>query len=520
MSAVSKSTLQANDLLALNAKAAERIYTLARRTPLDPAPRLSAELHNRIFIKREDLQSIFSFKLRGAYNKLQHLLETQPPKGVLCASAGNHAQGVSLAARELNLPAVIVMPDTTPAIKIDAVKALGAEVVIHGASFDDASAHARELADTRGLTFVHPFDDAHVIAGQSTVATEVLDELATSGRTADIVFVPVGGGGLAAGMAAVIKARSPKTKVIGVEPMDAASMTAALEAGAPPTLERVGTFADGVAVRRVGDLTFALCQAHLDGMVQVSTDEMCAAIKDLFLETRVLAEPAGAISLAGLKRYIADNTIKNKTLIAINSGANMNFDRLLHVTERANIGAQTEALLAVEIPETPGSFLTFCEAIGDRDVTEFNYRFDNQKRAHIFVGLRLTGGNAEKQRITKQLSDANYTVIDLTDNQVAKLHLRHLVGGSAPGLTNERLFRFEFPERRGALRDFLQAVGTQWNISLFHYRNHGSDFGRVLCGIQVSENDLDEFNSHLDKLGYAFWDESDNPVYQLFLASQ
>ena len=411
------------------------------------------------------------------------------------------------------------MPVTTPSIKIDAVKALGGEVVIEGASFDDASAHAQKLATNRGFAFIHPFDDPDVIAGQSTVAIEVLDQLARINQVPDLVFVPVGGGGLAAGMSAIIKQLSPHTRVIGVEPVDAASMTAALKQGKPPTLERVGTFADGVAVRRVGDLTFALCQEHLDDMVQVTTDEMCAAIKDLFMETRVLAEPAGAISLAGMRRYATEHDIRNQTLVAINSGANMNFDRLLHVTERANIGAHREALLAIEIPEVPGSFLAFCNAVGERDVTEFNYRYDNRRRAHIFVGLRLTEGDIEKEHIIADLERSTYPVIDLTDNHVAKLHLRHLVGGSAPGLANERLYRFEFPERPGALLDFLHAVGVTWNISLFHYRNHGSDFGRVLCGIQVPDEQLDEFKSHVDDLGYTYWDESDNPVYHLFLAS-
>lgn len=507
------------DLLALNQAAASRIYSLARKTPLDHARRLTQQTGNNVYIKREDLQSIFSFKLRGAYNKLKALCDTNKPAGVVCASAGNHAQGVSLAAQSLNLPALIVMPVTTPSIKIDAVRSLGGEVVIEGASFDDASAFAQQLAVDKGYAFIHPFDDSHVIAGQSTVASEILEQLEKIEISPDLVFVPVGGGGLAAGMSAVIKAHSPNTRVIGVEPEDAASMTAALAASKPPTLERVGTFADGVAVRRVGDLTFDLCRQHLDGMVQVTTDEMCAAIKDLFLETRVLAEPAGAISLAGMRRFLADHPAKGQNIVVINSGANMNFDRLLHVTERANIGAQREALLAIEIPETPGSFLAFCEAIGQRDVTEFNYRFDNQRRAHIFVGLRLTQGDAEKETIVSALNHAGYPVIDLTDNNVAKLHLRHLVGGSAPGLEHERLYRFEFPERPGALRDFLHAVGVTWNISLFHYRNHGSDFGRVLCGIQVPDSDLDTFRSHLTDLGYAHWDESDNPVYRLFLAS-
>ncbi|NNF16277.1 MAG: threonine ammonia-lyase, biosynthetic [Gammaproteobacteria bacterium] len=491
-----------------------RVYELAQRTPLEHARILSAQLHNDIYLKREDLQSIFSFKIRGAYNKIAHLVATENPAGVVCASAGNHAQGVSLAAKKLDIHAIIVMPITTPAIKIEAVRALDGEVIIHGDTFDDASDFAKELAQQKHYAFIHPFDDPLVIAGQGTVAREILAQSATP---VDIIFVPVGGGGLAAGMAACIKHHSPTTRVIGVEPEDAASMSLALQTGAPATLDRVGAFADGVAVKRVGDHTFALCQQYLDDVICVSTDEMCAAIKDVFLETRVIAEPAGAISIAGLRKYVEEHKLTDQHLVAINSGANMNFDRLLHVTERANIGAHEEALLAVEIPEQTGSFLAFCKAIGRRPVTEFNYRYDHTKNAHIFVGIKISHGTRETLEIIETLRAASYKVVDLTHNTVAKLHLRHLAGGSVAGLENERLYRFQFPERPGALLDFLAAVGITWNISLFHYRNHGSDFGRVLCGIQVPDAEFTEFQSHIDELGYAWWDESDNPVYRLFL---
>lgn len=503
-------------LTANDPASSHRVYDVAKRTPLDHAPRLSLALGNSVYIKREDLQPIFSFKLRGAYNKIAQIVETQQPDGVICASAGNHAQGVALAATRLGIKATIVMPITTPPIKIDAVVAHGGAVIIHGDTFDDASAHAQALAKTKQLAFIHPFDDELVIAGQGTVGSEILDQAASP---LDIVFVPVGGGGLIAGVAEAVKLRSPGTKIVGVEPQDAASLSAALDAGTPVTLPRVGAFADGVAVKRVGDVTFAKCQEYVDDVITVNTDEMCAAIKDLFLETRVLAEPAGAISLAGMRKYVEQHELENKNLVVINSGANMNFDRLSHIVERADIGAHREALFAIDIPEQPGSFLNFCQALGQRDVTEFNYRFNHQRNAHIFVGVRLQNGEKEKAALIEQLDKQHYPVIDLTDNYVAKLHLRHLVGGSTEGLHDERLLRFEFPERPGALMDFLSAVGIRWNISLFHYRNHGSDFGRVLCGIQVPDDEFDTFMEHIQQLNYPYWDESDNPAYRLFLAS-
>lgn len=491
-----------------------RVYDVAHETPLELVPELSRRLNNIVFLKREDMQPIFSFKLRGAYNKLSRMPAAQLKRGVICASAGNHAQGVALAAQRLGSRAVIVMPRTTPSIKIEAVSALGGEVVIYGEAYDDAYDHARKLAAAQGLEFVHPFDDADVIAGQGTIGMEIVRQ--HSGHI-DAVFVPVGGGGLAAGIAVYIKYLFPETKIIGVEPEDSPTMKAALDAGAPVRLRHVGIFADGVAVRRVGDETFRLCRQFLDDVVLVNTDEICAAIKDIFADTRSIAEPAGAIALAGLKKYVEQGAPTNLTLIAIHSGANMNFDRLGHVAERANIGEHTEALFAVEIPEHPGSFLRFCEAVGKRIVTEFSYRYSDTSRAHIFVGLRLTHGEREKEEILASLLSQGYRTMDLSENEMAKLHIRHMVGGSGSVIEHEHLFRFEFPERLGALMDFLRAIGTQWNISLFHYRNHGSDYGRVLAGIQLPPQDLDKFRAHVDELGYAYFEESDNPAYGMFL---
>lgn len=490
------------------------VYDVAAETPLEAAPLLSKRFDNNILLKREDLQSIFSFKLRGAYNKLSRLPKEALLKGVVCASAGNHAQGVALAASRLGGRAVIVMPRTTPSIKIDAVVALGGEVVIEGEGYDDAGAYAKQLAAERGMEFVHPFDDPYVIAGQGTIGMEIVRQ--HSGHI-DAIFIPVGGGGLAAGVAVYIKYLFPETRIIGVEPEDSPSMSAALQAGKPVTLTQVGIFADGVAVRRVGDETFRLCQQFVDEMVLVNTDEMCAAIKDIFNETRTVSEAAGAIGVAGMKKYLEQNPQQGKTLIAINSGANMNFDRLLHIAERANIGEHTEALLAVEIPERPGSYLSFIDAIGKRAVTEFNYRYGNDATARLFVGLGLSRGEDEKHEILNTLREAGYPTIDLSDNELAKLHIRHMVGGYGPAIVDERLFRFEFPERHGALADFLRAVGSRWNITLFHYRNHGSDFGRVLCGVQVPAADDAEFVQHLCDLGYSYTEESSNPAYRMFL---
>ena len=492
-----------------------RVYDVASATPLELASNLSERLGNRILLKREDLQPVFSFKLRGAYNKLTTLPEQTLQAGIICSSAGNHAQGVALAAKRKEIRAVIVMPVTTPSIKVEAVKSLGGEVILHGDTYDDAYAHARQLEKEQQLTFIHPFDDPDVIAGQGTIGMEILEQTNTR---ISAVFVPVGGGGLISGIAAYIKAVDPGIQVIGVEPDDSAAMRESLAAGKPVVLDHVGIFADGVAVRRVGDETFRLCRELVDDMVTVDTDQICAGIRDIYEDTRSIVEPAGALAVAGVKKYLADSGIQNETFVAINSGANVNFDRLRHIAERAAVGEQREILLAVEIPEQKGSFRNFCEAIGRRSITEFNYRYSNSSKAHIFVGVELHHGYAERQQLIDKLSSLGYPLEDLSDNEVAKLHIRHMVGGPATGIENERLFRFEFPERPGALLDFLQAVGTDWNISLFHYRNHGSDYGRILAGIQVPPQEADELESHLSKLGYAHWEESDNPAYAMFLA--
>lgn len=494
---------------------AARVYDVASATPLELASKLSERLGNRILLKREDLQPVFSFKLRGAYNKLTTLPEQTLQAGIICSSAGNHAQGVALAAKRKEIRAVIVMPVTTPSIKVEAVKSLGGEVILHGDTYDDAYAHARQLEKEQQLTFIHPFDDPDVIAGQGTIGMEILEQTNTR---ISAVFVPVGGGGLISGIAAYIKAVDPGIQVIGVEPDDSAAMRESLAAGKPVVLDHVGIFADGVAVRRVGDETFRLCRELVDDIVTVDTDQICAGIRDIFEDTRSIVEPAGALAVAGAKKYLADSGIQNETFVAINSGANVNFDRLRHIAERAAVGEQREMLLAVEIPEQKGSFRNFCEAIGRRSITEFNYRYSNSSKAHIFVGVELHHGYAERQELIDKLSSLGYPLEDLSNNEVAKLHIRHMVGGPATGIENERLFRFEFPERPGALLDFLQAVGTDWNISLFHYRNHGSDYGRILAGIQIPPQDVDELESHLSKLGYAHWEESDNPAYAMFLA--
>ncbi|RMF98232.1 MAG: threonine ammonia-lyase, biosynthetic [Gammaproteobacteria bacterium] len=493
-----------------------RVYEVAVETPLEPAPRLSARVGNRVLFKREDLQPVFSFKIRGAYNKLRQLSEAELRRGVICSSAGNHAQGVALAARELGARAVVVMPVTTPRIKVGAVADFGAEVVLHGHGYDDAQAHALGLAQAQGLVFIHPFDDPEVIAGQGTIGMEIHRQ---HRGPPDAIFVPIGGGGLIAGIASYIKALFPETRIIGVEPEDAPSMHAALQAGEPVTLGHVGIFADGVAVRRVGDETFRLCQALVDEIVLVSTDETCAAIQDIFEDTRTVVEPAGALAVAGLKKWVAASGWRDRSFVTLNCGANVNFDRLRHIAERAALGEQREALLAVEIPERQGSFLAFCEQLGERNITEFNYRYANSERAHIFVGVELSDGATERGRVIEALESVDYPVVDLSDNELAKLHIRHLVGGLAPGLRDERLYRFEFPERPGALLKFLQAIGSRWNISLFHYRNHGSDYGRVLAGIQVPDAEVPEFRRHLAELAYPCWDESDNPAYRMFLAA-
>jgi len=494
-----------------------RVYDVAIESPLERAPRLSRRLGNEVFFKREDLQPVFSFKLRGAYNKIAHLSETVARRGVICASAGNHAQGVALAASRRGIRAVIVMPVTTPSIKVQSVIDRGAEVVLEGDDFDHAYEHAVQLAREHHYTFIHPFDDPDVIAGQGTIGMEILRQRA--GEEIDAIFVPIGGGGLVGGIAAYVKSLFPQIRIIGVEPEDAAGMYASLQAGKRVPLERVGIFADGVAVRRVGEETFRLCRQYVDEIVLVSTDETCAAIQDIFEDNRTIAEPAGALAVAGIKRFVAREECRERTFIAINCGANINFDRLRHVAERADLGAQREALLAVEIPEQKGSFLRFCEVIGRRGVTEFNYRYNDRGGAQIFVGLALAEGRREKEAVVRTIAQAGYRVVDMSDNEMAKLHVRYMVGGHAGGLQHERLFRFEFPERPGALLRFLEAVGTNWNISLFHYRNHGSDYGRVLAGVQVPPQDSVDFELHLRELRYAYIEETTNPAYRMFLGA-
>src|ERR1700741_547160 len=493
-----------------------RVYDVAIESPLEEAARLSRRLGNEVLLKREDLQPVFSFKLRGAYNRIAHLGEAAASGGVVCASAGNHAQGVALAARRRSIPAVIVMPETTPLIKVQAVIDLGAEVVLHGDDYDSALERALALERERNLVFVHPFDDPDVIAGQGTIAVEILRQ---SGGRRDAIFVPVGGGGLRAGIAVYVKYLYPGVKVIGVEPRDAAGMYESLRAGRRVTLERVGIFADGVAVRRVGEEPFALCRGTVDEIVLTDTDEICAAIQDVFEDTRSIVEPAGALAVAGLKQYVAREGWRDRRLVAINSGANMNFDRLRHVAERADIGGQREALLAVVIPEKPGSFLRFCEVLGRRSVTEFNYRYAGPEAAQVFVGLALSQGRAEKDAVSGQLRAAGFTVTDMTDDEMAKLHVRYMVGGHARGLGDELLYRFEFPERPGALLRFLQAIGSARDIRRGHYRNHGSDHGRVLAGIQVPPAERADFLEHLRELHYEYVEETANPAYRMFLGA-
>ncbi|PKO47232.1 MAG: threonine ammonia-lyase, biosynthetic [Betaproteobacteria bacterium HGW-Betaproteobacteria-22] len=489
------------------------VYDVARNTPLDFQPNLSARIHNRVLLKREDMQPVFSFKLRGAYNKMANLPKDVLARGVIAASAGNHAQGVALSAQKLRCRAVIVMPTTTPLIKVNAVKSRGAEVVLFGDSYSDAYVHALELEKTQNLTFVHPYDDPDVIAGQGTIAMEILN---AHPEPIEAIFCCVGGGGLIAGIAAYVKAVRPEIKIIGVEARDAEAMTESLKQGKRVMLDQVGLFADGAAVKQVGEHTFALCQQYVDEMVVVDNDAICAAIKDVFEDTRSILEPAGALATAGLKAYAAREGLQNKTLIGIASGANMNFDRLRFIAERAELGEKREAVLAVTIPEKPGAFKTFCRLLGNRSITEFNYRYSDPREAHIFVGVAVTNPQ-ESENLVSALQSKGLPALDLSDNEVAKLHLRHLVGGHAPQAEHEVVFRFEFPEKPGALMNFLDTMGHDWNISLFHYRNHGADFGRVLVGMQVPPNELTEFSDFLDNLGYPYWDETNNPAYKLFL---
>lgn len=490
-----------------------KVYEVAQETPLDKAQSLSGRLQNHIWLKREDLQSVFSFKLRGAYNRMSHLTPSEMEKGVIASSAGNHAQGVALSAVHLGMNATIVMPKTTPEIKVESVRRYGAEVLLHGNSYDDAYQQARELANQQDKVFIHPYDDPLVIAGQGTIAMEILRQ--HKGHL-DAIFVPVGGGGLIAGIATYIKAIAPEVRIIGVEPDDAPTLHAAMQAGERVILDQVGIFADGVAVKQIGKEPFRLAQKYVDEVVLVNSDEICAAIKDIFEDTRSISEPAGALAVAGLKRYIQNSNCTDQTFIAIDSGANINFDRLRYVAERAELGEHREAILAVTIPERPGSFCRFCELLGQRSITEFNYRYADAEQAHIFVGVQLSGGQKEKALLLQSLEENHYPVEDLSENEIAKLHIRYMVGGRADAL-NERLFRFEFPERPGALLRFLDRMGGEWNISLFHYRNHGHAYGRVLAGIQVPEEEISRFHQFLEQLGYPWRSEMDNPAYALFL---
>lgn len=492
-----------------------RVYDVARETPSHAAELMSQRLGNSVWLKREDLQPVFSFKLRGAYSKMVRMSAAQRDAGVVAASAGNHAQGVAMAAQHLGLKATIVMPRTTPQIKVDAVRNRGARVVLHGDSFDEAATRARELEASKGLTFVHPFDDPDVIAGQGTIGMEIVRQQA---QPLDAVFVPVGGGGLLAGVAAYIKYVWPKTKLIGVEPEDAACLKLALERGRRDTLAEVGLFADGCAVAQIGKEPFRVIRELVSQVITVSTDEMCAAIKDIFEDTRSIAEPAGALALAGLKKYVEQEKVRDQQLLAIVSGANTNFDRLRYISERTEIGEHREAVLSVTVPERPGSFRRFCSALGRRNITEFNYRYADADQARVFVGLTVTPGGEDLASLINDLHQRGYPAEDLTDNEVAKLHIRHMVGGHAPSaLLNERVYRVEFPERPGALLKFLAALGQRWSISMFHYRNHGAAYGRILIGIAVEPSQEKALQAVLEGINYRFWDETDNRAYQLYL---
>jgi threonine dehydratase len=490
-----------------------RVYDVALESPLELAPNLSARLNNHLRLKREDMQPVFSFKLRGAYNKMAHLPPDLLAQGVIAASAGNHAQGVALSAAKLGTRSLIVMPITTPQVKVEAVKARGGEVILQGDTYDDAYAFARQLSAEKGLTFIHPFDDPFVIAGQGTIGMEILRQCQ---QPIHAIFVAIGGGGLISGIGAYVKRIRPEIKVIGVEPVDADAMHRSLKAGKRVRLSQVGLFADGVAVREVGEETFWLCQQYVDEIILVDTDATCAAIKDVFQDTRSILEPAGALAIAGAKAYVEREQIEGQTLIAVASGANMNFDRLRFVAERAEFGERREAIFAVTIPEQPGSLRQFCECLGKRNLTEFSYRIADEKEAHIFVGLQIEN-RADAANLAQTFETCGFTTIDLTDDELTKLHLRHMVGGRSQLAHHELFYRFEFPERPGALMKFVSSMSPNWNISVFHYRNNGADYGRIVVGIQVPPHEMEAWQAFLDTLGYRYWDESTNPAYKLFL---
>ncbi len=494
-----------------------RVYDVAIETPIDEAHFLSQRLDNRVLLKREDLQPVFSFKIRGAYNKLAQLTTAEKERGVIAASAGNHAQGVALASREMGIKATIVMPVTTPEIKVKSVRAYGASVVLHGDTFDQALAHSFELVKKHSYTFIHPYDDIDTIAGQGTIGMEILRQ--HTGEL-DAVFIPVGGGGLAAGISAYIKYLRPKVKVIGVEFEESACLKAALEAGERVVLPQVGIFADGVAVAQIGAETFRICRECIDEVITVTADEICAAIKDIFDDTRSVCEPAGALGIAGMKKYVSRDKVRGQTLLAVDSGANINFDRLRYVSERTELGEQREAIIAVTIPEKPGSFKQFCELLGRRNITEFNYRYHNPDKARIFVGVQVHPDQLPMDRLVHELQQHGYPVVDLSDNEMAKLHVRHMVGGHSEAVTNEQVYRFEFPERPGALLNFLSKLGQRWNITMFHYRNHGAAYGRVAVGLDVPDEEHRHIPQYLDAIGYRYWSENDNEAYKAFLGDQ
>ncbi len=491
-----------------------RVYDVAVETPIHSAHFLSERFENEILLKREDLQPVFSFKIRGAYNKVSQLTAEERERGVIAASAGNHAQGLALAAKKLGIKAVIVMPKTTPEIKVQAVRARGARVILHGDAFDEALAYSQKMVEEKGYVYIHPYDDVDTIAGQGTIAMEILRQ--HSGPI-DAIFVPVGGGGLIAGIGAYIKYLRPDIRIIGVEYEESACLKAALEKKRRVVLSQVGLFADGVAVAQVGKETFRVCRKVVDEVITVNADEICAAVKDIYDDTRSIAEPAGALGVAGIKRYVEREQIKGQTLIAIDSGANVNFDRLRYISERAELGEKREAIIAVTIPEHPGSFRAFCQTLGKRSITEFNYRYHDTQQAKIFVGVQTKPDTDTREDLVALLEEKGYPVEDLTENEIAKLHIRHMGGGHAPSGENEIVYRFEFPERPGALLNFLNKLGERWNISMFHYRNHGAAYGRVLIGMQVSKKEKSDVENFLDDIGYHYWEETDNRAYQLFL---